>query len=351
MLENYLAKLIDLFGAPIQDFGEEVKFVCPECSKKALFCNINKGLCHCFVCDYSTFVKLDNVITVPEVEIDPKLQLKVTQKIVDLFTLDSTHREYLKKRGIFNPEKYKLSTVPFQAHKILSQYFTNEELLKSGYCVMREQLQPRSVLNCRRIIIPYWNKDKILTLKSRINPFEIEEDFKPRFASPKHSQVGSLVWYQNIKDEVIITEGELKAIGAIEAGYCAVGLSGINPAPKALDKLKRILKDCSKIYIIFDTDPELETNLQVIESAVKIQSMFLKRSVITFLPIGENQKVDLDSYLVNNELEDFDYFLADSWKNKDRLNEKWKTILGNLKNHGIKKNPLPNGQQDCKKIK
>jgi hypothetical protein len=319
---------IELYGQPISYIGEELRFICPECGKKALYFNSTKGLAHCFVCDYGKGLKALVDLQQPavaEVKIDYVLHNTVTQKVVELAKLDDVHREYLKDRGVFNPEKYGIGTIPFQIHKILTQYFSQEELIASGYCNNRNGFAPGAALHYRRISIPYWQGSDIVTVKTRINPYSMDDDFSPRYANPKGSRIGDLIWYRDLGDDIIVTEGELKAIVALEFGYAAVAVPGINPKPKALTSLKKIVKKAKRVFIIFDTDLEFKEKKPLLEKVVEINKL-IPNSVIAFLP-EESEKVDLDSYLIAHSLRDFDDFLEDSWMNRVKLNKYYRSLI------------------------
>ena len=114
--------------------------------------------------------------------------------------------------------------------------------------------------------------------------------------------------HQRIGDgavEIIITEGELKSLAAAQAGYCCLGLPGVDcwhrrKSTSLLPDLENINWRGVTVFITFDSDAA--TNARVRENECLLADTLAKRGAIVRivrLPSGpDGEKVGLDDYLV-----------------------------------------------------
>ncbi len=115
--------------------------------------------------------------------------------------------------------------------------------------------------------------------------------------------------HQRIADgatEIVITEGEKKALAGTQAGYCVLGLSGVDCWHAR--KQNTLLADLEfswtgrTAFIVFDSDAE--TNQHVREQELLLAAQLKLRGAVVKvvrLPAGPNgEKVGLDDYIVAN---------------------------------------------------
>jgi putative DNA primase/helicase len=104
---------------------------------------------------------------------------------------------------------------------------------------------------------------------------------------------------------LLVTEGELKALAATQAGFHCVGLSGVDcwhPKYKVtlLPDLARIAWKGRKVYIAFDSDaaknPNVDRNERELAAVLTAHGATVK--IVRILPGPAGEKMGLDDYLV-----------------------------------------------------
>jgi len=309
---------VELYGSIIGRSGStaELKFRCPVCGKKSLSCNTVTGLCHCFKCGYGKGEspvkgKPSKQKTTP---IDNELQSKLLTFSQAVSNIPPHYREYLKKRGVYNPEAYGIFIPTISLLMELRSNFTEEELEFSGLFYRFDgTLELTPALSPGRIAIPYYEGTKLIACKARRNPFFFNEgDLK--YLQPRGSIAGSMVWSKldPSADYLILTEGELKAITAIEHGFNCVGSSGMNISAAAINYLTRLSKGISKIFVAYDRDAD---NNNALKEALGVWKRFRERAAIVVFP-HTGFKVDLDSFILNNGIEALEALLQESWEKR-----------------------------------
>lgn len=323
-------QFLNLFGTSIAEQGAELKFMCPKCKKKALFCNMITGLYHCFYCQYGQGCKpvqgaaVANII--PKTEVNLEKQIEVINKLIDLFRPSYTIYEYLQVRGIINPYKYKFGEVPYNAVAQLLKHFSEEELLASGLVLQGEKgLYPAAVLKPRRILIPHWQGDKVVGLKSRLRPYVRDEEVdEPRFAAARNNKSVSGLWYYGKPKtkSIIVTEGELKAAVSTDHVMFSCALPGISNARRkeSIIQLQEFvdLHDIEQVYLVFDSDKEPAPDFY--KSVRTLAKSLKEKSCIVTLPQNKNKdKVDLDSFIVDYGVDELWELLYYSWRNREQI--------------------------------
>lgn len=328
-LETLHEQFIKAYGSEVKPReGNNIRLVCPKCGHKSLSCNIQNGLVYCFHCTYGKGLKFQGSPTgFTEAPVDETLHRQVSCQLLDFCTLFPDHKDYLLKRGVYHPEYYKIVTVPFRVDKLLLQHFTEDELINSGYFYKGENSYGISkALDARRILIPFWQDDTIIGIKSRIRPYVDELSEEPRYICPKGSKVKSKLWYRGLRGpDIIITEGELCAIAAREAGFATIGIPGIAQiATKELQsELIRILKlsNAQRVFIILDTDPDIKNDPIKLHHALTLYRT-VTNSCILYLPQDNmKEKMDLDLFLSRNSLNELIYHMERAWKLRKELSK------------------------------
>jgi hypothetical protein len=110
---------------------------------------------------------------------------------------------------------------------------------------------------------------------------------------------------------LIITEGQLKAEAAIQAGFPCVGLPGISAQHKPLTtKCKNA--EVKRAVILFDSQAENQAAVDL--QASNLARELLKAKIPTYraiLPL-EGEKSDIDSFLADHKTEEFENVLREA---------------------------------------
>lgn len=312
------------FGLPLKQVGPELIFECPRCSHRSLSCNITNGLYKCWCCGFSRKDggKIEGAPgEYREILVDRQLQQRMVRYCVENFQLSESHADHLKERGIYRPELYQLSTIPFDAVEQLVQAFPGEDLETSGMLVRdfsTSKLRPALALEPRRILIPYWHGDEYVSFKARSNPFEFQEKEDWKYASPRGSRVGSHLFYRNDlhSRDLLVTEGELKALAALEAGIFTVAIPGIEFTSSVIMQLTSLIvrTKTERVFIALDNEPDLANHYPVLRSMVRLSKIFDSKACILVLPKkNPGQKMDLDLFLSQHNSTDLEDVMEDCW--------------------------------------
>lgn len=307
-MDDYRTKFIEKWGEPLEEWKDHIKVKCPECSMNSLSCDTSTGLFFCFYCSFGKGERpvegtpSESTQTTP---IDYNLHLDVCRKIIEVSPLDSDHREYLKRRGIYNPEGYNLGTVQPQVHLLLKPFFSNEDLVKSGAFHIGSQGMSSS-LHWRRLLIPFYFGTELVGIKTRSDPLNPMD--APRYGTLRGSRVGRTVyWLPPLEGDIVITEGELGAIAGREYGLSCIGLPGVGSSVSALRTLKSVLQKVAykRVFIALDTDINPEAKSQSRRLAKKLAREISRAYVVELPPDSQDEKMDLDLYLVRHGVEAF----------------------------------------------
>lgn len=322
----------ELYGPPVKSYHNNLVYTCPKCHHKSLACDIVRGLRNCFVCSYGKGLApiQGTPGTTTTQTIDSKIQLEVLKEILEISTLSRVCRDYLTKRSIINPEKYGLKTVPFQLANLLRSKFSNDELRSSGFFWEREGvLLPTQSVLPRRLIIPLWHQDTLVGCKTRIGP-NVNTDER-KYSSPLGTPIGEILWHRKTpRKDLYITEGELKAICLDSHGFTCCAVSGIGNACKGGSikvELDRLVSNCSRFFIVFDTDPDIFQDPHKLKYPLSLAQRYLNKSCIVFFPQDNNEKVDIDSFISHNSIYDFEDLIEDCWIARDKTLKRVENIV------------------------
>lgn len=313
------------YGRVFDRWESHIKVTCPNCGSKSLACNIVNGLIFCHSCTFGKGLpppKAATPSTVPPQEIEPELHKAALQCLIDNSSLEISHRAYLRGRGVYHPEKFKLVTVPWQPYTILSKHFSDDQLHRSGlYRKYPDGLVACRALQERRILIPILNNGEIVGGKTRENPFGIfTED--PTYLIVKGPKREIPFWWTeepaSVKD-VIITEGELKAMAACSINLYCLASNGHAIPKGGLEKLKEILNRIKfeRLFVVYDSEADPKKQKSVDSSSGDILRFFSPKCARVRLPLLGRQKMDLDTYLLSQGEKYFLDLLEDSWASRE----------------------------------
>jgi ribosomal protein L37AE/L43A len=327
-MDNRRDILIEKFGEPVSESSNEMKFACPMCGHKALTVNMEIGLYYCFICSFgSSKAPIFENTTFVKRAVNHTTQKAIMQWLYENLKLSASHREYLRRRGIYHPEKYGLATIPPRVEFQLKKHFTEVELLESGFYRVDKSLGINGwpCLKHNRIFIPILEDNKVVCCKTRLDPREdMFNDIK--YALPTGSTSNRHVaHYQSNSPYRILTEGEFKAMACNELGIDAIASPGINGAAALMSYAKR-LDHKKRSFIIFDSEREDSKILGRIQSA-KIAQVIPNSAIVLLPKDNTDEKMDLDLYLTRYSLEDFEDLLEDFWLNRDRVLEQELKLL------------------------
>lgn len=326
-------EIVKLYGEPNRYIkgGQDVMVTCPQCKNNCLSISLIDGRMNCFHCGFGKGKTVGGESTFSRVEkVDLVLQNQIIKRSLELSTLTSECKSYLHSRGIYNPEKYHIKTVPFQLSRSLKKDFTIHELLKSGlFHLSNGKVSSNGALAPERIMIPYWSGYKVYGMKSRSNPTCVDQ---ARYANTTDSIISKYPFYYGEgRGDLIITEGELSALAGIESGFNVMSIPGITMLNKVSKKILETIneKSINKVFINIDSDPEYWNKRNLIEAALLGAKLF--NATILFLPQkNKNKKMDLDSYLIENGPEELFKLMETYYTKKDMITAFWKGRLSKL---------------------
>ncbi len=270
-----------------QKYGEEIRYsYCPICKKESkdnphFSVNTKTGKYYCFVTGEGGNAKDLGFEVEASVEAPLPKTTDFTEKFLDTAKpLDKEWLEYLKGRGI--------------SDKWLTRF-----------CRMNSK---------KIMMIPLTNGKEVIGIKYR----SLNKDCR----SEKGSATDYFLNWQNIKDfsYLIIVEGEIDLLSAIEAGFDnVVSLPFGSKNLKCIDTQKNWLKKFSKIIIATDNDkPGTEAREGIIEKLTSIKKKLYKVELGNFKDFNEvltnAGKETLKEIIKNNEKieKEFQpYFLED----------------------------------------
>ena len=312
---------IQLFGTPTMRHGEQLIFVCAQCQRKALSVNVVKGIYHCWVCGFGKgkppLAGVAAKVALPPV--DKALQLKILKRVIEISSLDELHRQYVLERGIVNPDKWGLITVPPQLRKLLPE-FSDLDLTNSGlFLKFSKNLSPVEGLKWGRILVPFWSNNQIIGMKSRENPFDYSDGERLRYTAFRGSDVPS--HFFSIKDtsrDLIVSEGEFKIMVGNDFGFVTGGFSGMCASFKAMIEYSQyvIRNKVSRIFVAFDNEMDQENNLALLTNTLRVTNAFKDKSAILWLP-RDRKKGELDTFLTTYGEKELDRLIEDSWKSRE----------------------------------
>jgi DNA primase len=161
-----------------------------------------------------------------------------------------------------------------------------------------------------RVVIPYTYGDEITDLRGRTvnNVFKYRDNTSPytSLMGSRESRGATYLFNHDIiakSDSVIITEGEFKAIVAIQFGFPVVATPGIAGWSK---KWSPLFKD-KEVILAADTDRlTTGTSSPAYIMARTLVSDIPQLKVITFAKNPKQKKVDIDSLIISKGVKSFE---------------------------------------------
>jgi hypothetical protein len=278
----------------------EILGICPVCGCRDANFNTSKLIWRCWHCPSSGKITAESNYEIKEVD-EPKFDVPEIRKLYASLT-DKYHDslfpnavDYLKARGLTNEtiERFKLG---FCSTDYYDEY-SNKVAEDSGIIY-----QNFPILS-NRIVIPYVYHDEVVDLRGRIldSIFTYKKN-TPTYVSlsgSHESRGAGFLFNHDIIDKenlIVITEGEFKAIIAIQYGFPVVATPGIFGWNT---KWSIKFKDKETILV---ADNERISGLR--SPAYLMAKLLLKE--IPHLKIGilfrnaKQSKVDIDSYILQN---------------------------------------------------
>lgn len=263
-----------------------MKIPCPQCGKGNFY--VTEKLGYCFNCTYTERFTQEVVARVRSKHI-PEIR-KLYGELAQYYhsCLDTPQRQYLHERGMTD------ATI---------------DALKIGYCPVGMSIYNKHPLAeeagigtfgahlADRIIFPYMLHGNVTDLRGRLWRGD-----GAKYISLKNSSYfrgADFSYLVDITaDDVIITEGEIKAILPYQYGMAAHALPGMNSYREpAIAATKRQI-------IIFDTQKDARLQRHV-NQAVHNLAHRLDNPYVAFLPLRGKDKQDIDSYILDYGIEAF----------------------------------------------
>jgi putative DNA primase/helicase len=210
----------------------------------------------------------------------------------------------------------------FPAHReeLQASGLTDEMIVVAGIYSEPDRRKLAALLNRKSwsprmgsaLVFPYRDASGAVVL-NRVKPERPQErNGKPiKYLSPSGSIVrayfppGTHLSIANGTTEIVITEGEKKALAGCQAGFCVVGLPGVDcwhrsKSTALLPELEGIEWGGRTAFIIFDSDTA--NNCRVRENVVRLAAALERHKAIVkvvWLPAGpDGGKVGLDDFLL-----------------------------------------------------
>lgn len=196
-----------------------------------------------------------------------------TEVIERLGLVDAHAKELREKRGLTDEiiQKNKFRSAGLGVHEIdnaLRMKFKEKDLINSGVHIIGErEIRLNPILLDDRIIIPYLQDGNAYHLRFCLPSYRRGETQMPKMLG--FSGVGVEFYHKDFLGntyDIVITEGEFKAVAANQLGIPCISIPGISSfADKHFDKLVTDLKASGKrkVYILFDNevkdDPQFKT--------------------------------------------------------------------------------------------
>jgi len=310
----------ELFGFPRKRNGDDLYFDCPECKHKSLSCSLTLGCYHCFHCHFKGRVHGSTPSEVYDDPVDLGLQKTLVRELLTSFSLSDYDRKELWGRGIHHPEKYGLKSTDLRPQRFLLNY-SNQQLIDSGLFVEYERgVDVGGALSYGQIAIPYWSGNQIEGMKCRVSSlYDVGEG--RRFSAPRGSPFGKLLWHYGTPrpgQDLIVTEGELKAIVCLEHGFWACSIPGINYYEQLAPQVSGLAQHAGRVFIILDSDAQYKT-----DNALQFSARYLaracgvRRAVAMFLPQNkEGEKMAVDDFLQQYGAEELEWWMEWAWSKK-----------------------------------
>ena len=238
---------------------------------------------------------------------DSVVASKVYSYMINELSLSSDVRNYVEaSRGIEYADRYPYSLRSSEhAVFILKSKFSTDELCVSGLSYYKEdKLRMHRSITPGKIIIPYYKDNKIIYFRSR----GTDRQGKTMYIGPLLAKSKYMIWGIPKKEDrdIIVTEGEFKAMAAQNAGVNCVALPGMGSAHEAFAELCKS-NNIKNVVVCFDTQVhsmlDVDGAANSLINTLKRQTNYPINIYRAYLPlckdISDGSKVDIDSYIVS----------------------------------------------------
>lgn len=295
---SYLGLPMNIFDkyTIVRESGSSYKAFCPECGRKALYITPNNGLAYCFVCGFTEkFGEQKFLLYVEDINVEKITEVyQMFYQLCEPLPFEAV--DYLTRRG------FSLETIQrFGLVYCPNQMPVNDDFRKyrltnaSGVPYLKD-----------RIIIPYFYGDKVINLRGR--DFKGHEPkYKSAITPAKKFFFYPFNWTEatqraDREGYIILTEGELKAVAAHEAGYPVCAVSGIRNIPPGLS-----FKRDWRIILAFDN--EFGNH---VAQAVKDIARWYRNIYVAILPRLGKLKMDIDDLIREGRKDLFDLAIREA---------------------------------------
>jgi len=312
-MNNLLEQYIALFGRERGVEGETWLFECPEC-KHTLRAHNTKGLYHCFNCGFGKGKRIEGKFTFTQITKKPSFNpaiKDVSQFIADNLILRERHKTALYKRAIYNPSFFKIGTIDLLLIKRLIDRFGKDFLTE---CEVIKNEKVSFTLDPGRVFIPYYHKGEIINFKTR-ESFDDVGSYK--YMSLSNSGIGSKIFsFSKPSSDIFVTEGELKAMAAKEAGFNCYASPGIAFSDSIINQFRSLFThpQVKRIFIVLDNSAE-ELSFGMKKAQQILLNLKPSKTCLVNLPTKKT-KIDLDEFLYLEGPDCFEDVCEHEWVKK-----------------------------------
>lgn len=306
---------ITAFGREVSNYTGEWECPCPICGHpNHLHVNVNKGVYTCVTpgCpNTGAFSRIPQQME--KAPVDWRLMTEVYTYMLETGTLSKRHRKWLNSRGILLRDQDLRGLNAISSDGIidaLTSKFSPEELQLTG---VKVDGVPAAWLGYDRVIIPYMTRSGASCFYARSRVVSITD--KTKYLSPPKISGSVVAWgWNTVPDNtpvIGVTEGELKAQAARQAGFPFIGLPGMNAGHSSFAKHCRKF-GVQKVIIVFDTEMAVEYNSlkhDNIERAARKLCEALDNAgifyTVKWLPDLGEMKMDIDTFILRRGESEF----------------------------------------------
>lgn len=278
------------------------KITCEQCSGHNFYVTPSNGMGYCFNCGYSTF---DNTIKQDLVRYHniPAIRELYTALAHEYHSAVDHVRAYLNNRGVTDAEieSCKIGYCPAGGNIL----YRSEHAVAAGVAK-----KDGTAFLADRVIFPYIVNNSVTDLRGRA----LDKLTEPRYLSPYGGAFYRGADYPFLWKEsnVVITEGEFKALAIQRAGFDAIGVPGIlSIRPK------------SRFYVVcFDSDRNPKAMADVQRAIIRIAKINPSVKIAT-LPLNRDEsKMGADDYIEKHGVDLFTRII-----NASLPFDKWKRLM------------------------
>lgn len=307
----------------------EFVFRCPNCSRQLRF-NIVVGLFNCFSCGYGKGQRIysSQPTNIFPAKKDPQLINEITKYILETSNLRDSDINYLKGRGIYQPYDLGFRSIPLFLMLELIDNFGEKRLEEAK--IIRSEKNGYSLttsLQFNRVFFPYWiSENNYIGFKTR----DTQINTSVRYAMPYGSKCTNYLFRPKgfkISSEIFVTEGEFGAIVAQSFGLNCVSIPGIAITDNCYKEYISLINNSKvkRVFLVLDNQSNLATHKNLLSAFCKLGRNPKVTQVL--LPLYGQDKQDLDSFLLTNSIDDFEYICNSSLTNRKLI---YQQLLQNL---------------------